>query len=77
VTDTAVWLNPAHAAVLLSAPKGVGAARRLRNDLLQRLPPYVDAAEAFASGGKFGYLRGMVNQFVAILVSAFRHIFLT
>jgi hypothetical protein len=75
VTDTAMWLNPAHAAVLLSGPKGEGAARGFRSNLLQRLPHYVDAAEAFASAGNFGYLRGMARQLGAMLISAFRYIF--
>jgi len=74
VTDTAVWLNPAHAAVLLSVPRGESAARRFRNNLLRKLPPYVELKEAFESTDKRGYLRGMLSQFAAILVSPFRYI---
>jgi hypothetical protein len=75
VTDTAMWLNPAHAAVLLSGPQGEGAARGFRNSLLQKLPPYVDIAEAFDSTDKHGYLRGLLMQFAAIIVSPFRYVF--
>jgi hypothetical protein len=75
VTDEALWLNPAHAAVLLSGPKGESAARGFRNNLLQKLPNYVDVSEAFAPSDKYGYLKGMLGQFVAILVSSFRYVF--
>jgi len=75
VTDAALWLNPSHAAVLLSGPQGEGAARGFRNNLLQKLPPYVDITEAFAPSDKRGYLKGMLYQVAAILVSSFRYIF--
>ncbi len=77
VTDTAVWLNPAHAAVLLSGPRGEGAARGFRTQLLRKLPPYVDIGVAFAPTDNRGYLRGMLRQFAAILVSPARYIFRT
>lgn len=75
VIDAALWRKPAHAVVLLSSAQTQGAARKFRNDLLKRLPPYVDITEAFDAIDKYGYLRGMLRQFVAILVSTFRHIF--
>jgi hypothetical protein len=75
VTDTAMWLNPAHADVLLSGPQSEGAARGFRNKLLETLPPYVDLTAAFDSTGDYGYLRGMLRQFAAIVISAFRYIF--
>lgn len=77
VTDTAMWLNPAHAHVLLSSPQGEGAARRFRNNLLQKLPPYVDITGAFNSTDKYGYLRGLLRQLAAILASPFRYVFRT
>ena len=75
VTDTAVWLNPAHADVLLSGPHGEGAARVFRKQLLQKLPPYVDITQVFDSRDKHGYSRGLVRQLVAILARPFRYIF--
>jgi hypothetical protein len=75
VTDTAAWLNPAHADVLLSGPRSESAARGFRNSLLQKLPPYVDITDAFDRKDKRGYLRGMVRQFAAIVASSSRYIF--
>jgi hypothetical protein len=75
VTDAALWLNPAHAVILLSGPQGQSAARGFRNNLLQKLPNYVDVAEAFAPSDKYGYFKGMLGQFAAMLVSLFRSIF--
>jgi hypothetical protein len=75
VIDSAMWLNPAHSAVLLSGPRSQGAARGLRNNLLRKLPPYVDISEAFASSDRGGYMRGMLRQLAAILISPFRCIF--
>jgi hypothetical protein len=76
VIDTALWRKPAHATVLLSSLQTEGAARKLRNDLLKKLPPYVDVTQAFDSADKHGYLRGMFSQVAAILVSPFRNILL-
>jgi len=75
VTDTAMLLNPAHAAVLLSGPHGEGAARGFRNNLLRKLPQYVDLTQAFGSTDKYGYLRGIFKQITTILASPFRNIF--
>jgi hypothetical protein len=75
VIDTAMWLNPAHAVVLLSKPQSQSAARGLRNNLLKKLPPYVDIANAFDRQNKYCYIKGMLYQFAAIAASAFRHIF--
>lgn len=69
VIDAALWLNPAHATVLLAEQLGQGAARGLRNKLVQQLPPYVDVKEVFASGSKFGFSRGMFRQVASIVVS--------
>jgi hypothetical protein len=72
VTDTALWRNPAHASVLLSAPHSEGTARGLRNNLLKNLPPYVELESVFDSGGKLGYVIGMFRQTVSVLVGSFR-----
>ena len=76
VTDTALLLNPAHAGVLLSRPQTEGAARRFRNDLLRKLPPYVELREAFSPTDKYGYGRGMLGQLAAILRSTARYVLL-
>ena len=72
VTDTAVWLNPAHASVLLSHPCGEGAARGFRTSLLRKLPPYVEVSSAFTPTDKRGYSRGMFKQLAAILLFPLR-----
>lgn len=72
--DAAMWLNPAHAVVLLSKPQSEGAARGLRNDLLKKLPQYVDLNVAFNPQRKHGYKIGLLLQFAAILVSPVRYI---
>jgi hypothetical protein len=72
--DAAMWLNPAHAAVLLSKPQSEGAARGLRNVLLKKLPQYVSLNDAFNPQRNYGYKIGLLLQFVAILVSPVRYI---
>ncbi|HVB57465.1 MAG TPA: hypothetical protein VNE63_13715 [Candidatus Acidoferrales bacterium] len=74
VIDAALWRKPSHATVLLFSPQTPSAARKFRNDLLKKLPPYVDVTEAFDSTDKHGFLRGMLRQFAAILASPFRYI---
>jgi hypothetical protein len=75
ITDTAVWLNPAHAAVLLSAPHKDAAARGFRTNLLKRLPPYVELKDSFSPLEKYGYVKGMFRQLTAIMTVFFRTIF--
>ncbi len=75
VTDAAMWLNPAHGAILLSGPKGQGAARGFRNNLLQKFPHYVDVTEVFTRTDRYGFLKGMLGQLRAVLASPFRCIF--
>ena len=72
VTDTATFCKPAHAQVLLSKPQTPSLARKFRNELIHVLPPHVDVTEAFKSCGKWGYVRGMFAQLVAIPIEAFR-----
>ena len=55
VTDAAMCKKPSHAAVLLSVPKlKESEARRLRGDLLGRLPRYVKAEQIFGFIDRFG-----------------------
>jgi hypothetical protein len=75
VTDSAVWLNPAHSAVLLAGPKGEGAARGLRSKLMEGFPQYMDVEQAFNSADKFGFLKGTAKQFASILFSSVHYIF--
>jgi len=75
ITDASVFLNPAHAAVLLAGPKTEPEARGYRNSLLRKLPPYVEISEAFGPADRHGYLRGMIRQCIAILTASVRNIF--
>lgn len=72
IVDAAVWRNPGHAAVLLSRDLPESAARRLRNELLKRLPAHIDVHKAFDGADSFGYLNGMLRQISAFVMSACR-----
>jgi hypothetical protein len=71
VLDTAAWLSPDHASVLLSARMSQSVARSIRDQLIQTLPPYTDLEKAFGPGADFGFARGMWKQLVAIMRHAF------
>ena len=67
VTDTALRWRPSHATVLLSTPQKPSQARKFRNDLIAALPPHTDTADAFKDVGRWGYVRGLAEQVVAVL----------
>lgn len=70
-TDDALLLNPAHAAVLLSAQCGDGAARRARDMLIRQLPAHVDPSSAFSSEDTWGWSRGVLLEVFAIVRQTF------
>lgn len=72
VIDTALWMHPGHADIVLAKKCGEGAARGFRTKLIKQLPPYVDATKAFGSSDRHGFARGMFRQFVALLTTPFR-----
>lgn len=73
--DAALWFKPAHAAVLLSSLQAQSAARKLRTDLIQKLPRYVDVSRAFNSGDRYGFTRGIVGHLRTLLFMSFRYVF--
>jgi hypothetical protein len=72
--DAALWLKPSHAAVLLARPQAQSAARKLRSDLIQILPRYVDVSRAFDRRERYGYARGLIHHLRALLFMTFRYI---
>ena len=72
--DAALWFKPSHAAVLLSRLQPPSAARKLRTDLIQKLPRYVDVSRAFNSGDRCGYTRGLIWHLRTLLFTFLRHI---
>jgi hypothetical protein len=72
VTDDALWSNPAHGAVILSAHCGPGAARRARDLLMQAISQYVAASDAFSPTDTRGWSRGIAAEIAAIFRAAKR-----
>ena len=74
VVDTAKFLHPSHAEVLLSAGGNhkPSALRGFRTKLIQKLPPRIDVSQSFDSTEKYGFARGMLLQLGAILHSPFK-----
>jgi hypothetical protein len=69
VIDTASCGKPCHASVLLPTPQNKSAARQLRDELLKRMPPYVETRNAFESQHKWGFLLGLLLQSLVFLAS--------
>jgi hypothetical protein len=73
VTDAALCFKPGHAAVFAAKagpqPPSKSRLRQLRNELLEKLPPYVDAGQVFEPLEKFGYVWGMFRQSAVFLAS--------
>lgn len=74
VTDTATCKKPFHASVLVSSPKlKESEARKLRDDLLKRLPRYSKVERVFGFKDRLGFIRGMGKQVLVLLVAFFRY----
>jgi hypothetical protein len=75
VTDAALCRKPCHAAVLAAkAGEQVSSKSRLRqsrNELLEKLPPYVEASQVFEPREQFAYFWGMLIQ-SAVFVASLR-----
>jgi hypothetical protein len=73
VTDAAQCSKPCHANVLSSVPKLKDSeVRKLRDELIKRLPRYVKAEDVFGESDRYGYLRGMLAQSVVFFLAFFR-----
>jgi hypothetical protein len=77
VVDDALWKNPAHSAVLLSAKSSEVAARKARDLLMRTLPPYIDVANAFLDNDRWGWSRGIALEIIAMFRAAIRSVFST
>lgn len=72
VTDAALCWKPCHAMIFAAKagePSSKSRLRQLRNELLEKLPPYVEPGQVFGSREKFGYFWGMLIQGVVFLAS--------
>lgn len=74
VIDTASFLSPAHAEVLLSTGGSYSKSvlRSFRTKLIPKLPTRIELSEAFDHTEKCGVARGILRQLGAILRSPFR-----
>lgn len=73
VTDTAEYMKPHHATVLLLTPSMADSRKRqFRDKLLQRLPNPVRAETVFEPKDKFGYLWGMFRQSISLILHRWR-----
>jgi hypothetical protein len=74
VTDAAECNKPCHAAVFLASTEkhSQSQLRQFRNELIERLPKYIDVDDVFEKGEESGYFWGMARQCLAFLLNLFR-----